>query len=85
MAKCCILGVHVTDRVRDAASIQGICTEFGCNIKTRLGLHDVLGEFCSPSGIILLELVGEQTACEELAKRLNAVEGVEVQKMVFGE
>ena len=79
-----ILGVHVTDRTQKASDVQQLLTDYGCNIRTRIGLHDVSGEYCSPSGIILLELAGEECACQELADKLTAIEGVEVQKMFFG-
>jgi hypothetical protein len=78
-----ILGVHVTDRVRRAGEVQRLLTEYGCNIKTRVGLHHVDGNVCSPRGLILLELVGDEAPCQELARKLAALEGVEVQQMNF--
>lgn len=79
-----IVGVHITDRVKHAMDVQNVLTEFGCNIKTRLGLHEVSGDFCSNGGILLLELAGDETRCRELAEKLAAQPGVEVQQMVFG-
>ena len=35
-----ILGVHITDRLKNAVEVQKVFTEYGCNIKTRIGLHD---------------------------------------------
>ena len=35
-----ILGIHVTDRLKNAVDVQKVFTEYGCNIKTRIGLHD---------------------------------------------
>jgi len=78
-----IFGVHITDRVAEAAEVQSLFTEYGSNIKTRLGLHEVEGD-SSPAGIILLEMYGDEAVCNELADKLNAIEGVEVQKMLFG-
>lgn len=78
-----ILGVHLTNRVKHASQLQGVLTEFGCNIKTRIGLHDVSDGDCSPNGLLLLEIVGEETLCDAMAERLAAIEGVEVQQMVF--
>jgi hypothetical protein len=40
-----ILGIHVTDRVQKAGEVQQLFTEYGCNIKTRLGLHEVAQDF----------------------------------------
>ena len=78
-----ILGVHITDRIKHASSVQGLLTEYGCNIKTRIGLHEVDGKSCSMNGLLILELIGDMTKCRQLADKLNALEGVEVQQMVF--
>jgi hypothetical protein len=78
-----ILGVHITDRVERASDVQRLFTEYGCSIKTRLGLHDVNEGFCSPSGVILLELYGDDKLCAELREKLGAIDGVDVQEMVF--
>jgi hypothetical protein len=78
-----ILGVHITDRIKHVKSVQEILTEYGCNIKTRIGLHEVDGKSCSMNGLLILELVGETAKCRQLAKKLNALEGVEVKQMVF--
>lgn len=79
-----ILGVHITDRLKKASDVQALMSKYGCNIRTRLGLHDVSGDFCSPNGLVLLELVGDPKTCNELAEKLAAIPGVEVQRMVFG-
>ena len=78
-----ILAVHITDRLKDAVSVQQVFTEFGCNIKTRVGLHDVAGDVCAPGGVVILELVGPATITGEVAGRLDAIAGVEVQKIEF--
>ncbi len=78
-----ILAVHITDRLKDAVSVQKVFTEFGCNIKTRVGLHDVAGDVCAPGGVVILELVGPATITGEVAGRLDAIAGVEVQKIEF--
>jgi hypothetical protein len=78
-----ILGVHVTDRVEKAGDVQRLFTEYGCNIKTRVGLHDVNEGYCAPSGVILLELFGDDQLCAELRDKLGAIAGVDVQEMVF--
>ena len=36
-----ILGVHINDRIREVQFVQQAFTEFGCYIKTRIGLHHV--------------------------------------------
>ena len=79
-----ILGIHITDRLQHAVDVQKVFTEYGCNIKTRVGLHDVDADACSPSGIVLIEFFGSDAAATAMAAKLDAVEGVHVQKMVFG-
>jgi len=78
-----ILGVHVRDRIQDAGRVQQLFGEYGCNIRTRVGLHQVDDDFCSPGGVILLEIHGGEAVADELAAKLNAIEAVEVQKLVF--
>ena len=78
-----LFGVHVSDRVHHAGAVQEILTEYGCSIKTRIGLHDTDDRKCSSSGVILLEMFGDEARCHEMADKLNAVDGVEVQKMIF--
>lgn len=78
-----VFGVHITDRMTKAGAVQELLTQYGCNIKTRIGLHHVDRNACSPRGLILLEMYGEEATCHELADKLSAIEGVEVQKMVF--
>ncbi len=78
-----ILGISVYDRKKEVGEVQKVLTKFGCSIKTRLGMHEVSDDFCSKSGLIILELFGEVKDQEKLEKKLNAIEGVEVKKMVF--
>jgi hypothetical protein len=82
MDKHIILGVHVTERLKKAVEVQSLLSQYGCSIKTRLGLHEV-GNVCSPNGLLLLEMWGEDETCFELADKLAEIEGIEVQKMVF--
>lgn len=83
MAKRCVLGVMVTNRVENASQIQKVLTECGCNIKTRIGLHEVDDNVCSPAGLILLELFGDDKAYDEVEGKLKAIKDLQVQKMVF--
>ncbi len=83
MAKKCVLGIMVTNRVENASQIQKVLTECGCNIKTRLGLHEVDSTLCSPNGLILLELFGDEASYAAVEGRLREIKGLQVQKMVF--
>lgn len=78
-----IVGVHVRNRIQEAGAVQKLLTEYGCNIKTRLGLHEVSGDYCATDGIMLLELFGDPAICGELKRKLAAIEGLDVKEMVF--
>lgn len=78
-----ILGLHLTNRVKEAIKVQDVLTKFGCSIKTRLGLHDVNEEVCSANGIIILELCGSIDEMAKLENELLKIEGMEVRKMTF--
>lgn len=82
MDKHLILGVHLTNRLKQAREVQDLFTTYGCYIKTRLGLHEVEAA-CQPSGIILLEMHGDEAACLELAEKLQAIAGVDVKNITF--
>ena len=83
MTKRIVLGVHMKNRVQHAPEVQKLLTEYGCNIRTRLGLHAVDETACSTSGLLLLELYGADETCLELAAKLAAIKDLDVQKMVF--
>ncbi len=83
MEKHMIFGVHVSNRVKKATDVQGIFTQYGCNIRTRLGLHDASDNVCAPNGVIILEMVGDEKVCNEMADKLSKIDGVQVQKMLF--
>ena len=78
-----IVGIHVTDRVKHAGSVQQVLTDYGAHIKTRLGLHEVGDESSSPNGIIILEMVGGERQCLTILKKLAAIHGIDAKKMVF--
>lgn len=78
-----ILGVHITDRIKHVDKVQQTLTEYGCSIRTRLGLHEADKGFCSTNGLLLLEMTDDDKNADALAAKLNAIEGVEVKKMTF--
>lgn len=78
-----ILGVYVREPLQDVPRMQEILTRYGCVIKTRLGLHDVLDTYAEPGGLILLELYGEKNECIRLENELLTLDGLETQKMSF--
>ncbi len=78
-----IVGIHVTNRVKHVPSVQNVLTEFGCSIKTRIGLHEMSDGTCSPNGLILVELIGDDNNLKGFTSALMKIEGVEVKEMVF--
>ena len=78
-----ILGIHVTDRLKNAKDVQKIFTQYGCNIKTRLGLHEVHGNYCAGGGIVLLEMAGEMKDVDAMLRKLKKIEGLEAKTMTF--
>jgi hypothetical protein len=78
-----VFGVHVHDRIQEAGVVQRLFTEYGCNIKTRIGLHEVEEGFCSREGVILLEMYGDESTCYEFKSKLEAIDGIEVKDLVF--
>jgi len=83
MDKHILVGVHITQRVKNAGCVQELFTKYGCSIRTRLGLHEADGQVCSPNGLIILELVDDDAVTTEFSAALKAIDGVEVQQMVF--
>ncbi|HOM60199.1 MAG TPA: hypothetical protein PLX18_03095 [Anaerohalosphaeraceae bacterium] len=83
LSKHIILGVHITDRLQQVESVQRLLTEYGCSIRTRLGLHEANDGSCSPNGLLILEMTDDEKSADQLAAKLNAVKGVEVKKLVF--
>ena len=81
-----IMGIQVGFREDDVPEVQKLLTEYGCYIKTRIGVHDAEPdkEVCSEIGIILLEFVtGADDKVAELEGKLSEIESVDVKKMEF--
>ncbi len=78
-----ILGLYLTDRKELAQKVQAILSKYGCNVKTRIGLHEVKHNQCSASGLILLELTGSSEEAWKMENELLMLDGVQVKKMAF--
>lgn len=78
-----VVGIHVTNRVKQAGRVQQVLTRYGANIKTRIGLHEATGRAVSPNGVILLEMVGAKKRCCSIVDALNAIAGVACKILVF--
>ncbi len=71
-----VMLILIDGRRKNAVNVQKILTEWGCLIKTRLGIHDGVLENCSESGLIFLELVGDEEKHDQLMNKLNILDGV---------
>ena len=54
-----VIGISIENRIESAIEFQKIITKFGCEIRTRIGLHSSEKDSCSNNGAILLEVAGD--------------------------
>ncbi len=78
-----IIAVHITDRLKKVPAVQALLSKYGCNIKTRIGLHETSHEVCSANGILLLEMFGDTKKCLQLAVEMNRIEGITAKPIQF--
>jgi hypothetical protein len=83
MCKFRIMGIMITDRMKDAVRVQELLTKYGCSVKTRLGLHEASETTCSRTGFMMLELVGDPAEWDALEKDLSVIEGMIVKTMTY--
>ncbi|MBP2653689.1 MAG: hypothetical protein H6Q73_1258 [Firmicutes bacterium] len=84
MANCSkIMAILQENRVDTAPKVQELLTKYGCHIRLRLGLHEAAVDSCSNSGLILLQLCGDQATTSELEEKLSAVPHVKVKSMML--
>ncbi|MGM0665807.1 MAG: hypothetical protein ACQETA_00665 [Bacteroidota bacterium] len=66
-----VLGILIKNRTEIISEVQKTLTSFGCTIRTRLGINEELkGE---DTGLIILELIGENSEMNKLVKRLESI------------
>ncbi|HHT76498.1 MAG TPA: hypothetical protein GXZ67_01220 [Clostridiaceae bacterium] len=76
MEKYQIMMIRINHRINSAESLQKVLTRYGCNIKTRLGLHEA-GDVCGVDGLIILQLVKTDMSNTDFLSELSALEGIE--------
>jgi len=81
MNKITIIGIRFDENKSQNGEVQKLLTNFGCTIRTRLGLNDA--DYGKNGALIILELVGDQNEMNNLVEKLENIEGVDVQKMIF--
>jgi len=83
MSQRIIIGVNVTSFAKNGGKVQKVFCEYGCSIRTRLGLHEASDNVCAPNGLILIEFVGGEQKAADFTAKLTAIQGVEVKSMTF--
>lgn len=78
-----ILGLLITDRIKEAGRTQQILTKYSRLIRSRLGFHELNDNVCSRAGIIVLHLTGTPEEWSLFDQELQKVEGLEVKSMSF--
>lgn len=78
-----IIGILISDRIKEAGRTQKVLTENAHLIKSRLGFHEVNENTCSRVGFILLQLAGKPEECDRLEAALAEIGGLELQRMDF--
>ncbi len=76
-----IFGIHINQRTKNVPAVQACLTKYGCSIRTRVGIHDADATSCSPSGVVLVDVFGDDS--EEFYAELKALEGIDLQRMDF--
>ena len=78
-----VIGIRITDRIKESGLVQKTLSKYGSIISTRLGFHELSNELCSREGFMVIHLAGLPDDCEELAEKLKKTEGITVREMVF--
>lgn len=73
----------VSNREGVAQDMQRILTDQGCLIKVRLGLHDIPANTCSPAGLVVMEVEGEEAGLTKLVSQLSELPGVFAKYLVI--
>ena len=68
----------IGNRTGTAVKVQEILTNMGCFIKTRLGLHEGSPQECSNSGMLILEILGNDEDKQDLVSKLETLSDVKV-------
>jgi len=80
-----IIGIKVTDRIKEVGITQQVLSKYSSVITTRFGFHELTTEKCSREAYIILHLNGEPSDAERLAGDLRSIGGVEVREMDFND
>ncbi|MBM3700249.1 MAG: hypothetical protein FJW68_04960 [Actinobacteria bacterium] len=71
-----IMAIKVNGRIANAPAVQDVLTKYGCNIKTRVGFHEVNEDQCSTDGILILQLFGDDSEIQAMNSELLKIDGI---------
>ena len=83
MTETRILGLLISDRIKEAGRTQLTLSKYSRLIRSRLGFHELNDNVCSRSGIIVLHLTGQPEEWLQFEDELSRIGGLEVQYMSF--
>jgi hypothetical protein len=78
-----IIAIRVLDRIKEAGRLQNSLSKHSKVIKTRFGYHELNDYKCSRSGLLILELQGNNEECDVFLKELKNIGGIIVEVMTF--
>jgi hypothetical protein len=78
-----ILGIRITDRIKEAGRTQEVLSGHAQVITTRLGFHELTTELCSREAYMILHLSGDKAATGKLVSDLGEIGGIELRDMEF--
>jgi hypothetical protein len=78
-----IVGIKITDRIKEVGITQEVLSKHASMITTRFGFHELTTEVCSREAYIVLHLNGKEADYEHLIKDLSGIGGVEIREMDF--
>lgn len=78
-----VVGIKITDRIKESGLVQKNLSMYGSVISTRLGFHELSNEVCSREGFMVIHLAGIPDECDELVDILKKTEGITVREMLF--
>ena len=78
-----VIGIKITDRIKEAGLTQGILSGQASVITTRLGFHEVSDDVCSREAYIILHLKGDSADTADLKSDLSKLGGIKIREMNF--
>lgn len=78
-----IVGIALTDRIKEANKTQAVLTKYAHLIRSRFGFHEVSEYTCSRVGFIILQMIDKNDEFKLFKEELESIGGIEVQVMSF--